>query len=384
MKRLIPILRGVLCALIFILFLELCARIDDVLTYNAPFWGPYNNEILLKPDKLGRWGKPGARYEKWQLNSLGYRGPELKAGTKRIVCFGASETFGLYEAPGKEYPRQLERDLNQFAGKPEFQVVNAAFPGETLQTAILRVPQVVSQIHPIYALLYVPPANYIKIDKPASPSRPSQSTSLTEGILQMRVAERVSNLLKVALPKVVQTELRDLEIKRATAHVAVMRVLPQKNVDQYRKDLISMIDTLRVYGVEPILVTHATVFGSSSTIQDPDLLVEWRKFYPTLEASGFMDMEHRINEVTRQVAGCEHLVLIDAADEIPPGPEDFADMVHFTTKGAGVMARDLAAGLEPVLFSQTREKKTPPFWGLSRGQTECGSIPAIAAGRQTN
>lgn len=357
MKRLIPILRCLLCALIFVLVLELCARLDDVLTYNAPFWGPYNNEILLQRDQLGRWGKPGARYEKWQLNSLGYRGPELRPGTKRIVCFGASETFGLYEAPGEEYPRQLERDLNQLAGKPEFQVVNAAFPGETLPTAILRVPEVVSQIHPVYALLYIPPANYIEIGKGARPSRPSEPVSLTEEILQLRIAERVSNLLKNALPKVVQTELREFEIKRDTAHAVVMRTVPQKNVKQYRQDLISMIDALRAYGVEPILVTHATVFGPSPTTEDLDLLTEWRKFYPTLEEAGFLDMERRINEVTRDTAAREGLPLIDVANEMPHGSKYFADMVHFTTKGAGVMASDLAAGLKPVLFSEAHTKR---------------------------
>lgn len=373
MKRLIPILRVLLCALVFVLVLELCARVDDVLTYNAPFWGPYNNEILLRSDKIGRWGKPGARYEKWQLNSLGYRGPELKPGTKRIVCFGASETFGLYEAPGEEYPRQLEHDLNQLAGKPEFQVVNAAFPGETLPTAILRVPEVVSQIHPVYALLYVPPANYIDLAKRERP-RSSQSASLTEGILRMRIAERVSNLLKDALPKVVQTELRELEIRRDTAHAAVMQTLPQRNVEQYRQDLISMIDALRDRGVEPILVTHATVFGSSVTAEDQDLLTEWRKFYPTLEEAGFLDMERRVNQVTRETATCEGLTLIDIANEMPHGSKYFADMVHFTTDGAKVMAADLTAGLTPVLFSRAQRTPNATAKRLS-GATQglCGS-----------
>ena len=383
MRRLVPILRGILCVIVFVLVLEFCARLDDVLSYHAPFWGLYNNQILLRTDSLGRWGKPGARYEKWQLNSLGYRGPELRPGTVRIVCFGASETFGLYEAPGEEYPRQLERDLNQLAGRPEFQVVNAAFPGETLPTAILRVPEVVSQIHPSYALLYIPPANYIDIKaQPADSVYLAQRTTLTDRILQLRITERVSNLLKSALPKVVQTELREIEIKRDTAHLTVMRTLPEKNVERYQQDLISMIDALKAHEVEPVLVTHATAFGPSHTAQDLDLLIEWRKFYPMLDENGLMDMERRMNEITRETAICENLPLIDAANEIPGGPEYFADMVHFTTKGAGVMAADLAAGLKSGLFSPAKGKNLTPSVDRQLRQGRCPSGRESAGSKQ--
>lgn len=383
MKHTVSVARGILCVIVFILALDLCARLDDVLSYDAPFWGPYNNEILLKTDDLGRWGKPGARYEKWQLNSLGYRGPELRPGTVRIVCFGASETFGLYEAPDEEYPRQLERDLNQLAGRPDFQVVNAAFPGETLPTAILRVPQVVSQVHPSYALIYIPPANYIDMKSESVESANlKHRATLSDRIFQLRIAERISNLLKSALPKIIQTDLREFQIKRATSHVVVMKTLPQKNVERYHQDLVSMIDALRAHGVEPILVTHATEFGLSNSPQDRDLLTEWRKFYPTLDEYGFMDMERRMNQVTRETAICENLALIDIADKIPPGPEYFADMVHFTTKGAGVMANVLAAGLAPVLFSQTIGTASRPSPEKSTERGGCSSRHGFATGNR--
>ena len=383
MKHIVIISRGILCVIVFILALELCARFDDVLSYDAPFWGPYNNEILLKTDSLGRWGKPGARYEKWQLNSLGYRGPELRPGTVRIVCFGASETFGLYEAPDEEYPRQLERDLNQLAERTEFQVVNAAFPGETLPTAILRVPQVVSQVHPLYALIYIPPANYIDMKSESVESANlKQRATLSDRIFQLRIAERISNLLKSALPKVIQTELREFQIRRATSHVVVMKTLPQKNVERYHQDLVSMIDALRAHGVEPILVTHATEFGLSNSPRDRDILTEWRKFYPTLDENGFMDMERRMNQVTRETAIRENLTLIDAANEMPPGPENFADMVHFTTKGAGVMASVLAAGLAPVLFSQTVGTASRPSPEKSTERGGCSSSHGFATGNR--
>jgi lysophospholipase L1-like esterase len=312
-------------------------------------------------DKIGKWGKPGARYEKWQLNSLGYRGPELRPGTTRIVCFGASETFGLYEAPNEEYPRQLERDLNERAGRPAFQVVNAAFPGETLPTAILRVPEVVLQFHPSYALIYPTPANYIEITPQlANPTPLPRTVSITDQVFELRIANRVRNLLKKVLPMAVQLKLMQLQIQRDSAHISIMETLPEENVERFRGDLNALIDALREYHVEPVLVTHATVFDSTFSSKDRDLLVWWRTFYPVLKEDGFIDMEKRMNQVIREIAVRENLILIDAANEIPPGREYFADFVHFTTTGAEVMAADLTAGLDPVLFPNSYGKNLVP------------------------
>src|SRR5205823_3540189 len=103
-------LRVLGCFIIVVLTLELCARVDDYVTFGAPLFAPYNAETMYQMDAIGKHGKPNARYKKWQLNNLGYRGPDPQSGKTTILCFGSSETFGLYEAPGEEYPRQLERE----------------------------------------------------------------------------------------------------------------------------------------------------------------------------------------------------------------------------------------------------------------------------------
>ncbi len=349
MRRLPNLLHCVLCALIFVSGLELCARVDDALSFGAPLRGAYSDKNLYLTDQIGQWGKPGARYQRWQLNSLGYRGPELREGTVRLVCFGSSETFGLYEAPGEEFPRQLERDLNNLAGGPDFEVVNAAYPGETLRTAIRRVPQVIRQTHPGYALIYPAVANYI----PSAPGSggPTNSSRLSEWLGDSRVAERVHNVLKAALPERIQTALRKWQIQRDAAQLAVLDRLPERNISQFREDLVALIHILRDSGVEPVLATHATIFGMTLSPSDRDLLTAWRKFYPVLKEDGFLDMEERMNQVIRETADREDVTLIDIARTIPPGRQDFADFTHFTTAGAGIMAADLAAGLKPLLFS---------------------------------
>jgi lysophospholipase L1-like esterase len=358
MKHFSMIVRSVLGIVIFVLVLEFCARVDDALSYGAAFWPPYSRANLEMRDSIGPRGRPGARFQKWRLNSLGYRSPELRTGTTRIVCFGASETFGLYEAEGQEYPRQLERQLNTRVGRDIFQVVNVAFAGETVATSVLRVPEVVEHIHPSYAILYPAPAEYIWLPwvregvAPAVSAPPEAAT--TSARFEWRVQERIRNLLKQALPTSVQTRLRQREIEAAQAQYPVMERVPEENVLRFRRDVSRLVEALRSAGVEPVLVTHATAFGKTLSQGDRDFLVAWRKFYPMLKEEGFLDMEQRMNDAIRDLAKQERILFVDAASEIPPGRQNFADFSHFTTPGASVMASYLADGLQPVIDSRLR------------------------------
>ena len=116
----------------FALSLEVVTRVDQAIRYGAPLLGVYSyDSALLEYDEYGVRGRPGGVYEKWRLNSLGLRGPEVDAlpseGTLRVVALGASETFGLYESPDSEWPRLLERELVRSGTRSE--VLNGAIAG---------------------------------------------------------------------------------------------------------------------------------------------------------------------------------------------------------------------------------------------------------------
>jgi len=353
MIRPIRLGRALVAAILFAAGIEFWARVDDYVTYGAPILGVYNNDGLYVRDSLGRIGKPNARYRKWQLNSLGMRGPELKQGRTNILCFGASETFGLYESDGREYPRELERKLNGLAGREEFQVVNAAYPGESVYTANVRAPQLISEVHPRFALVYPTPADYIWLPYLDASMKPSPATPRGPRF-ELRVGERVKQLLKTVLPWAMQTRLREREIRAGAAQFSVMDTLPAENVRRFHDDVTSLIVTLRANGVVPVVVTHASAFASPQAAADRTMLTAWRKFYPMLKEEGFVDMERRMNDALRQIAAEQHVPLIDVAPHIPPSQHLFADFVHFTNAGAEVMAQKLADGLIPLLQSDTK------------------------------
>jgi lysophospholipase L1-like esterase len=351
--------RAIVSVVIFALVLELCARVDDRISYGAPMWSSYNVDGLYEADHVGKRGKPNARYKKWQLNSLGFRGPELRPGTTRVVCFGASETFGLYEAEGQEYPRQLERDLNARAGGDVFQVVNVAYPGETVATAILRVPEIVETVHPRYAIIYPAPAEYIWLPWLDPPKSANNGVIEPLPKFELRIADRMRIVLKSVLPSRFQSRLRQHEIDRDEAQYKLMDRVPEENVFRFRADLLALIVALNARGLEPVLVTHADAFGEHPNAPDHNLLIAWRKFYPMLKEAGFIDMERRMNDVMRSIAPEENVVLVDAAREIPPTSEYFADFSHFTNAGSQLIAQKLAEGMKSAVGGGLHAASSP-------------------------
>ena len=346
--RLFPraLVRIITCLIVSVATLELCARIDDRVGYGAPIFSlSYNENRLYEYDQIGKHSRPNVRYRKWKLNSVGARGPEVTDGGTRIICLGASETFGLYEPEGQEYPRQLERQLNASLPGGHFQVLNFALPAMPLPVITTRIPEIAAKVHPQFALIYAPVATYIWLPDVNPRSTPPRDR------FEWRLAELLRNLAKQLIPERLQTRLRERDIQRSLADlgVAALDRLPQENLDRYRSDLEDLIATLRQHHIEPILVTHANRFPPEPSSEHWPMLVAWRRFEPLLREEGFLPMERSGNDILRQLAAVDGLFLVDAASRMPAGDRYFADFVHFTAEGSRQMANILAEELAPHL-----------------------------------
>jgi lysophospholipase L1-like esterase len=329
--------------LLGLLTLEVAARIEDALRFQAPLLGAYSINTVFEPSPYGRSGRPGARYAKWSFNSLGYRGPEPAPDRANLLAFGASETFGLYERPDGEYPRLLEQRLNAVHGA-RYNVINIAVPG----ISIGRVDYLDHALQLSAAkvvLVYPAPANYIGhvgayCGQRATPV-PTE-LGLTD---QVRLAGKLSQLFKAHMPEALMTRLRRFSIWLDTRHLTVIGRVPDATLDAYRRDLECVVAHVRQHGAEPILLTHASYFHGTAGPEDMALLSAWRRFYPQLAEMGFLDLETRANVAVRQVAAANAVQLIDVAQQMPRGPRYFADFVHFSDAGAARMADLIAAAL---------------------------------------
>lgn len=338
--RLFTALRFFAYGVLALATLEMAPRIEDYLRHGAPIFGVYSINTVFRPSPYGKEGKPFAHYLKWSMNSLGYRGPEPVAGRINIVTFGASETFGLYESPEHEYPRQLEAlfDARRPGG---YNVVNIAIPGQRIgRTAYLE--HAVKQLGARYVVIYPSPANYIGSTEPFC-GQPDQPAPVQFGLTERsRLFGRIEQLVKQQVPPAVMTRVRRFSIWRETRHTPVADRVPQASIDAFGTDLECAVNAARALGAQPIVVTHATLFGAAVQPADEDMLVAWRRFYPELAEGGFLDLEQRANAAALAVAAHTGARVVRADALIPRGRENFADFVHFTDRGAGLMAAALA------------------------------------------
>jgi len=155
-KKLISV---AITAMIFLIVLELCTRIDDKIKYDAPLFETYKNSRLRSFDDEGlRYNLPNTRFEKWTNNEYGFRGPafdlEKPDSITRVVCLGTSETYGSFESPGKEWPAQLSDFLNQ---NDSFQVINASAVGLGMQRYTEYMEKHVFKFGPDIVILFINP-----------------------------------------------------------------------------------------------------------------------------------------------------------------------------------------------------------------------------------
>ena len=335
-----PTLRWIGLLLLSLATLEIAARADDFLREGAPLLGAYSLNGLTRPGAFGREGVPGARYAKWRMNRLGYRGPEVPPGRTAVLAYGASETFGLHEGPDREFPRVLEADLD--AWQPgRYSVVNIALPGLRIGR-VGYLAQAIERTRAAYVVIYPSPANAIGLTAPVclAPAGPVANPDDPAGWFRFpaKLAQRVRSIA----PPMILDAARQLAIRWATRDEPPMQTVPQATLDAFREDMRCVVRTVRERGAAPILATHASYFGGAGSADDRRQLTAWRRYYPALREDGLVDLERRANDLIRSVAAEQGVVLADAAREIPGGPSHFADFAHFNDAGAARMARLIA------------------------------------------
>jgi hypothetical protein len=356
--------RWIAIALAFAVTLELTCRVEDWLMYRMPIASRYTslNDLTIR-DADGMHGRPNARFEKWVMNSMGMRGPETTLvpgpGTLRVFVVGASESFGLRESPGREYPRQLEDSLAARVARGEcdgergvkFEVLNAAFAGMGIPTTDQDVRNRLRRMRPDFIFVYPSPAQYLDAEVPfaalpdsaARPGPPPLSHAF-----RPRATARLREQIKLLLPEWLKKSIRTLEKReavRAQPDHWQFTTVPQERVDRFDSDLRHLIGTVRGIGAEPVLATHANLFMGRTT-RDAYALVAWEKFYPRATGETIIAFDSVARVAMIRVARDSNVVSVDAAQRLAAAPPSaFGDFVHFTDLGSSHMADVASQGL---------------------------------------
>ena len=359
------LLRAVVLAVVFGLVFELTCRVEDLIRYGTPMFSPFTSQSdLIVRDANGARGRPNARFQKWVLNAVGTRGPEIErrkpAGTLRVVTAGASETFGLYESSDREYPRQLEDSLRASVASSScrdifrsVEVVNAALPGMSLPTVVLDLQHRIATLAPDYVVYYPTPPQYL--DEHAPGSIPTAAATSSEPpparALYPRSLARLRTQAKTILPDFVQTALRrrevDQVIKDRPAGWRFTRV-PDDRLNLFDRDLRRVVGAIRATGASPVLATNTNAFLGNQPAS-ADMLYAWERFYPRATGDVILAFDSAARRVIRNVA-VDSATALAEIEPVVRGPSAFADFSHFTDSGAGavagIMARTVVARVE--------------------------------------
>jgi hypothetical protein len=325
---------------------EITARVDDRLRLGVPLLAvPDHDRDLVQHDEFGIHGKPNGRFKKWRLNQYGFRGPDIAlvapAGCARIMVLGASETFGLYESPGMEYPAQLQSLLRPTGC---FEVVNTAVAGLTLRGLEVLWANWASRFKPDVVILYPTPAFYLANNPPGYP-KPSSTTATAEAPpwWTPRLMQRAHDVIHI--PEFIQRH-------RDAAHLAALRAgqpagwafpgVPDDRLQQFHDDLDRLVGAIAVTGALPVLVTHANAFGPVLSQADKDDLGNVLGFTPRASEGIWRDFEARTAEATVEVAAARAVPVVDARNKLSGQRALFADATHFTDAGSRAMAGLLA------------------------------------------
>ena len=354
-------IKYIVAFVIFCAAVEMSARIDDWIRYDAPFWGPYKAQRLRTWDSDGiRTNVPGSRFEKWQNDSLGFRGPEIavakKNGIRRIVCLGASESYGLYESQGMEWPAQMGAMLDS----SRFEVINAATVGLPMTQYIQYFDKYVAKLDPDFAILYIEPASYVAARQRAinNPEKKTSSEvrSLQAGVGSVSIRDRLRTLpkLMIAIKQFFPTSIiaeydRKDAIKNVEAaerqylngHEALDDV-PADCLNDYRNDIEAIVEHLREHGVSVILCTYPSLLDENKIDEYFTTYMEGRRFVVELSLQGFARSVHELNSQNRLAADELGVPLVDMESVVPKNKDYFADNVHYTNKGAELVARTMA------------------------------------------
>jgi len=341
--------------LLFCVALETTVRIDDWSRFGVPLDSRETSmEELLTRSAIGLRPRPGAAFMQFRINTLGYRGDEVSESALRsrpiVVASGASETFGLYETAGHDWPRQMADSLKRWCGGDSVIVLNAAFAGMTLPTVVEDVRSRLVTLHPRVIVYYPSPQHYLYRTVPRM-GVVDTGPPINLSRWRSRFRPRIRDAVKRTVPQPILEYLRrTLTARQRASGETPFASVPVDRLDSLESQLRVLVGEVRHGGSVPVLVVHQHRFSDTSSVVERRWLRALEGQVPKATGEVFMRFEHEAAVRVRRVAADSGVTLVDPAMTARADvPSLFADFAHFTDRGAGVMGEAVAAQLAPLL-----------------------------------
>jgi hypothetical protein len=306
---------------------------------------------------------PNVRFEKWQINQNGFRGPGLSSekpsSVLRIVCMGSSETFGLFEAPGKEWPAQLRHLL-----KPHYhlEVINASVAGLSPRHYKPYLKKYVLDYEPDIVIIYANPFFYASkiqkrpdretkhLNRTRKSHNPRRNSSPTFD-LSLRLSPKLKQSLKQVIPPQALDHYYRWRLANQINHLEETLLLGKKPLDQppedivtsFSSDLLDLVRFLLSRQIDVVLSSYPALISKENISEHLPILLDNRRFCIGISLNGMVRFLDECNRVAQKIAHTYPIGFVDNSSILPKDPKYFADNVHYTDEGAKRVAANIAS-----------------------------------------
>jgi lysophospholipase L1-like esterase len=297
-------------------------------------------------------------------NSLGFRGPDPPADFARhltLVAVGGSTTEDLFLTDGRTWTDLLAARL---AGElRDTWLDNAGLDGHSTFGHLHLLDQMLLELGPDYVLFLIGVNDVDRDDandfdlrvmhsQLGTWQRIVRASDLLSTLAVLRRTERARDLGVGHIPEL---ELAHCELAHEDSQALEELFRRQSEVclPRYRERVVKLIEIARGGGIEPILVTQPALYGSAvdpaTGIDIGPLACEgWSA------ATRWKQLE-LVNDVTRSVGAERGVLVIELAHAMPKDSRLFYDWMHFSNRGADVVAGIVAEALIPYLRARHPE-----------------------------
>jgi len=301
-----------------------------------------------------RHNVPNASYEKWEINSLGFKGREFdlekKEGQIRVVCLGSSESFGKYESKDKEWPSQLGEKLRDLF--PRVEVINASVVGLKYERTKDYVEKYLLPLKPDVLILFQRFLIFVRHSMREREGKYAQERRVKSTVklyrLHIRTLPKLEETIERCLPGwllinirlwTLRSKLRR-KVKKYLINKEPLGEVPGNIILEFEKHLSIFIDYLKENHIVPVLSTFPTLITPLNKDMHKNILMESRRHCIELSKDGIVDAYIKFNDAIRRIAKEQNLVFIDNDQLVPKTLEYFGDNYHFTDKGAELIAEN--------------------------------------------
>lgn len=135
-----------------------------------------------------------------------------------------------------------------------------------------------------------------------------------------------------------------------------LKVDPDTLAEPFSRELRNLVRSVKSSGAEVALVTFANRLRHSMSASERKAAAVTHLYYmPYMTPNTLLDSFDAYNRVIRAVAKEENTVLIEAATAIPGDDRHFTDSIHFTDRGAEVMANVISKSLRQLVNQRKLE-----------------------------